>query len=65
MGTFNPNILLDLEKQQAESEGFTAGPAPQLNSPNLNTQIELGVSFPIPPPPGHCYPILSWLSRDA
>jgi len=51
MGTFNPNILLDLEKQQAESEGFTAGPAPQLNSPNLNTQIELGVSFPIPPPP--------------
>ena len=50
MSLSDPNLELDLEKQQAESEGFAAGPAPALNTQNINTQAGLGVTFPIPVP---------------
>ena len=34
--------LAELQKAQAESEGFAQGPSPALNPPNLNTQASIG-----------------------
>src|ERR1017187_1541089 len=43
----------EIEKQQAESEGYQQGPQPEINNPNANTQDKIGnpvVQTPEPPP---------------
>ena len=37
-----PLSLLELQKAQAEAEGFVNGPYPALNPANLNTQDSIG-----------------------
>ena len=37
-----PLNLAELQKAQAEAEGFQNGPAPALNAANLNTQTQIG-----------------------
>jgi hypothetical protein len=41
---------VELQKEQALSEGYSAGPLPQLNSVNINTQDALGNTIVLVPP---------------
>src|ERR1019366_69735 len=46
-----PLTLAELQKAQAEAEGFANGPAPALNNANLYTQAKAGNPQPTPPAP--------------
>lgn|ERR1019366_2053551 len=48
--------LLQLEKQQAESEGYQQGPEPELNIPNTSAQSLLGNTVTPVPTPVPYYP---------
>jgi len=66
-----PLTLAELQKAQAESEGFANGPQPALNSANLYTQASAGnpqptppVATPVPYYPSSETPNLSLSTRD-
>src|ERR1035437_6042544 len=64
-----PLSLTELQKAQAETEGFQNGPIPALNTANLNTQSILGnpqtpSTSPVPYYPSQETPNLKLSTRD-
>jgi hypothetical protein len=46
----------EIEKQQAEAEGYQQGPQPEINNPNANTQDKIGNPVVQTPEPAPYYP---------